>query len=268
MSRLIESLEGRRLMSTTVTPVSPAGWQTVSSGTASTQFVPGPENPPLGAGSVQLAVGSDGDSAAQVRNTLYHGVKLADLEQLSYSTYVQHDGSGGQAPYILLNVDLDGNPGLEDQLFFEPVYQTGAYSGDPVPNQGAPTVGEWQTWDARHGGWWSLNAGTFGPPLVTLDTYVAAHPTARIENTSTGLGGLRVVAGFGAGAWDNFVGNVDNVTIKVGPTGTPTTYDFEPKNKVLIQQCKNGGWEDSGAKNQGQCISMIVSKRNDPFDMV
>ncbi len=192
--------------------------------TASATFVAGPGTPPLGTGSVQLSVGANGAGAAEIRNADYAGTSLADLTGLSYSAYVSVPGSGGQAPYIILAVDLDDDGASDDLLFFEPVYQDGTYSGDPVPDQGDVTTGAWQEWDAAAGGWWSLNAGTFGPPLVTLDSYVASNPDATLVNQSSG-GGLRIVAGFGAGAWDNFVGNVDAVV--VGTTAHTTTYDFE-----------------------------------------
>lgn len=231
------------LASTTVrvTPADPDGWASQTSPTATTAFVEGPATPPLGGGSFELAVGSDGDGAAQLRSTAYHGVALADLSALSYATYVRTNVSC-QAPYVLLNIDLDGNATLDDQLFFEPCYQTGDYSGDTVPDQGDVTLDTWQTWDALGGGWWSLNAGTFGPPLTTLDTYLGAHPDARIVNSSTGLGGLRLVAGFGAGAWDDFVGNVDAVIVN------DTIYDFElancafsddavTKTRTLLEDC-------------------------------
>ena len=210
---------------TVVRPGALDGWATSSSGTAGAAFVTGPGTPPLGQGSAQLSVGSNGDSAAQLRNTAYNGVKLADLTALGYSTYVTQDGSGGQAPYLILNVDWNIDGTVDDQLFFEPVYQTGAYAGEPVPPQGAPVPGTWQAWNALVGGWWSLNAGTFGPPLTTIAAYAAAHPDAVIRNSASGAGGLRVVAGFGAGAWNNFVGSADALTI--GVSGTSTTYDFE-----------------------------------------
>lgn len=191
--------------------------------TANVTFVPGPATPPLGTGSAQLSVGTNGASGAELRQSDYAGTPLAALTELSYWTYIATPGSGGQAPYIILAVDLDGDGGWDDLLFFEPVYQDGSYAGDAVPDQGSVTTGTWQQWDARAGGWWSLNAGTFGPPLVTLETYVAANPTATLVNQSAG-GGIRFVAGFGAGAWDNFIGNIDAVVIGTSHT---TTYDFE-----------------------------------------
>src|SRR2546427_322509 len=87
-------------------------------------------------------------------------------------------------------------------------------------------LGTWQTWNALVGGWWNINAGFFGPPLTTISSYVAAHPGARIMNRADGAGGVRIAAGYGAGAWDNFVGNVDAFTIGVG--AVVTNYDFEP----------------------------------------
>ena len=234
----LERMEDRTVPATVkVSPAAMNGWALTQSGTATASFVNGPATPPLGTGSVQLAVGADGNSAAQARSTALTGTKLADVTALSYSTYVQQDGSGGQAPYILLNLDNDSNGTIDDQLFFEPVYQDGTYSGESVPNQGSVAVGTWQTWDAKVGGWWSLNAFTFGPPLVTLASYTAAHPNATIVNSTNGLGGLRFVAGFGAGAWDNFIGNVDKVTVDTAAPAQATTYDFD---LASVRVYKNG----------------------------
>ena len=212
-----------------VSASAPAGWVVSTSAdggalTASSAFVVGPGTSPLGAGSLELSVGSNGDGGVQVRQPGYAGVPLTSLTTLRYDTYVSVF-AGCQAPYLILNVDWNFDGVTDDLLFFEPCYQTGAYSGAPVPAQGAPVLDTWQGWDALVGGWWSLNAGSFGPPLVTLASYTAAQPGTRIVNSLSG-GGVRIVAGFGAGAWDNFVGDVDGLTIGVG--SSTTTYDFEP----------------------------------------
>ena len=206
------------------------GWAFQTSGTASAGFAPGPGTPPLGVGSLHMAVGADGDSGAQLRNADFAGTALGDVTTLAYDTYVSAF-MGCQAPYLIVNVDNDEDGASDDLLFFEPCYQSGAYSGDPVPNQcgGNPacvSLNTWQTWDALVGGWWSLNAGTFGPPLVTFASYVAANPDATIVSSGSGLGGIRIVAGFGAGAWDDFVGAADGFAIGLGSDAT--TYDFEP----------------------------------------
>ena len=218
-----------------VTPSNLQGWQFVPSNGAgnvpppAVYLAPGFETPPLGTGSVHLAVGQDGNDAARLRQPNYAGTLLSSITALSYSTFTEVDGSGGQSPYLILSVDNTGDGVADAGLFFEPVYQTGAYAGDPVPNQGALVTDTWQTWDALVGGWW---VGTGGPPLVTLASYIAANPTATIVNTGTGLGGVSIVAGFGAGAWDNFLGAADNLTI--GVSGNNTTYDFEPATAAVV----------------------------------
>ena len=245
-----------------VTPTSPNGWVETHTGcggvTGSQAFVDGPGNPPLGTGSHQFNIGADGNSFEVIRTANHNGTLLADITTLDYSTYVQVTGSGGQAPYLNLLVDTTGDGVSDDQLFFEPAYQDGNYG---FPNQGTVTVGTWQEWDTVQGGWWALSAGTFGPPLTSLASYAAAHPGARLANST--LGALRIATGCGAGAWDNFVGNADALTI--GANGNSTTYDFELHTApTTAGQCKNGGWQTFNPnrpagpfKNQGDCIQYV-----------
>ena len=257
-----------------VTPANMDGWVEYSEpGVTDVDFVSGPATPPLGVGSAKFSISSApgaGGFAAQLRNSSYAGTKLSDLTALSYSTYVQQFGSGGQAPYILLNIDNDNNGTIDDFLFFEPVYQNGTYgtiySNDTVPNQcsGNPncvSLNTWQTWNAFIGGWWSANESAGGPPLITLAKYIEEHPNATIINREDGAGGLRIVAGFGEGAWNGFVGNVDAFTI--GVSSCNTTYNFEPQigPPTNANQCKNNGWKTFNTprpfKNQGDCIQYV-----------
>lgn len=224
-----------------VTPQGNNGWffQTVG-GTASGGFENGPGAPPMGTGSLELKVGANGDDFVAYRNINYSGTLLSSLTAMNYSTYISaHNGC--VAPYIVLSIDINGDgifdptPGNDDALFFEPCYQNGTYVTDPpgqlIPpqNGGGPnptTVGSWQYWDAYIGGWWSANyGGAGGPPLTTLATYISLHPGAKIINTDSCLGGVRLRAGPGAPVWSNFEGNVDAFTI--GVSGNNTTYDFE-----------------------------------------
>jgi hypothetical protein len=206
-----------------------------SSGTASQpQFTLGVGVPPLGNGSVQFAVGASGSTGGNyVETPDYGGRLLSDLQILSYSTYVQQN-NGAQAPYLILALDDNGDGAIDDGLYFEPAYQTGTYGGDLVPAQCNPItspncvdLNTWQSWDARNGGWWVLDALTFGPPLVTIDSYVALHPNARIVNDVARFGdGVSINAGFRAN-WDNFVGNADALRIQFAGDPEATLYDFE-----------------------------------------
>ncbi|HEX8181042.1 MAG TPA: thrombospondin type 3 repeat-containing protein [Pyrinomonadaceae bacterium] len=256
---------------TTTTVVTPTnltatGWQIViapseltptPTPTPSVTFVRGPGTPPLGIGSAEFRVGADGDAAAQLRQTNYAGTVLPnpsptpaaanELSALGYSTYAQSGGSSGQAPYLLLNIDNDNDGTADDFLFFEPVYQNGTYTtifpGDTVPNQcgtnpACVTPGQWQTWNALNGGWWSANESAGGPPLITLRRYREEHPDARIVNSGT-LGGVRIVTGFGAPAWNNFIGNADAFNIGVGPNTTTFDFDLDSDGDGVPDQTDN-----------------------------
>ncbi|HKP37939.1 MAG TPA: hypothetical protein VJT71_13865 [Pyrinomonadaceae bacterium] len=256
-----------------VTPTNMDGWAEDSTPPADVQFVQGPGNPPLGSASAQFTVDSTGATDAELRNGNYDGLKLSNITQVDYWTYVTTNGGGSntscQAVYILLNVDQDANGSVDDFLFFEPCYQNGTYPTLPysgtVPNQcgtnpSCVAFSTWQHWNAGVGGWWSANDSAGGPPLTTLAGYATQYPNAVIRN-STGAtkGGLRLTAGFGGPAdWGNFNGNVDAFSIN------GTTYDFEVRATATVaSQCKNGGWQNlqradgSTFKNQGDCIQYV-----------
>jgi hypothetical protein len=205
-----------------VTSGSPENWTfTNSDPSVSQTFVNGPAPAPLGTGSLHVQIGADGDQYTIARNDAdVVGTALSAVTALSYSTY-ESDYVDGQAIY--LSLILSNN----DRLYFEPVYQTGTYGGDPVPNQCAAVpncagLNQWQTWNALAGGWWSndgYGGSNGGPPNFTLATYAADHSGVTIS-------AIRLVAGGGAGAWDNFDGNVDN--LRIATAASDTTWDFEP----------------------------------------
>lgn len=208
----------------TVSPSSLGNWEIVTSDpSVSASFVTGPGSPPLGTGSFQFNIPADGDQYGIIRDTVdYAGVSLSSLTSLSYSTY-QQQYIDGQAIYLSLSLSNG------DRLYFEPVYQTGTYGGTSVPDQcsgvpGCAGLNQWQTWNALAGGWWSLDGfggSNGGPPNFTLADYAASSANAGVT-----IDAVRLIAGGGAGAWDNFIGNVDNLT--VGVNSSNTTFDFEP----------------------------------------
>jgi hypothetical protein len=203
----------------TVTPSTPGPWTFSQEGVATGAFQSGPSTPPLGTGSYGYTV-PNGTDGARARNASMAGTNLADLTALSYSTYVSAN-QNCQAPYLVIAVDLDGVSGIDDFLFMEPCYQDGGYgmgTSSTITTQPAVALNTWQTWDAMDAGWWA-DSGAFGsaggPPLFTLDDYLGANPTATIER-------IQVNAGFGVA----ISAAADNV--KIGISGSDTTYDFEP----------------------------------------
>jgi hypothetical protein len=228
----------------------PRGWvlQTAAPpDPTSAAFANGPSTPPLGIGSVELAVGANGASSAQLRSAAYGGVRLGELRELRYSTFVRRSGSGSPAPYLILDVDYTGDGRADDFLVFEPVYQSLPYF--PPRPQPAPRRDEWQTWDALRGGWWSVYGtadATPGMGVKSLSRILAARPGARIVNSAATRGGVRLVAGLGAHRWSNFLGYVDRIVVDV------TTYDFDFDRA----DCAGDGWRSFTSpsfRNRNQC---------------
>jgi uncharacterized repeat protein (TIGR01451 family) len=223
----------------TVTPSMLEEWtlttvdEGVPGGTPSSTIVSGPGTPPLPPGSLRLAVGDDGADAAEARSDRWDGLYLRDLSALSYATFHESGGSGGQLPYLILRVDYDNDGGQDDLLFFEPAYQSAGFCGSNPQDEIASAT--WQSWEAANGCWWSLNttagagAGVDVKPLATI---LAAQPDARLVTGASG-GSFRVVAGFGAGAWDDFIGYVDELRVAIEPQAD-TTYDFDPEPTITI----------------------------------
>ncbi len=219
---------------------------------ASVSLVPGPAVPPLGRGSAELKTGngtSGGECAAQIRNGLYAGKKLSEITALEYSTYLQeHSTNEQQDTFLTLFVNNEGRShgAVDDELFFEPPYQTHASGNPSLPEQGAVELGKWQSWNADEGGWWDNNEelGTPGSGVQPLSKYVEEHPEAVIVNSSRG-GGVRVAVGE-AEEDAKFVSYVDDFTI--GFTAASTTYNFEPSPPTAtIKSPATGGVYDKGA---------------------
>lgn len=212
-----------------VQPQNMRGWAFNKSGTGATgtgSFVHGPKVPPYGTGSVKFTTGSDGDYL-ELRNGDYAGKMLSDLSELKYSTFVPTaSGSSNnntcQAPYLILNIDNNGDMDPDDEgdqlLFFEPCYQSGSVLRDT-----------WQEWNAFEGQWYP-GLDRNGPPTFTLDEYLSTHSGAKIVNSSSGKGGVRIDAGGGGEVTSDDIYYADAFTIDFDSTGR-TGYDFEPADR-------------------------------------
>lgn len=217
------------------------------------QFVIGPEQPPLGIGSLALQTPTAGDKLT-LFNYDHIGTALSDIIAIGYATYRDGDsvtGSPFQVPSINIQVDYNGSAtGGFTTLVFEPVYNT---------DQGPVVDDEWQTWDAYNGGnaiWWSsrdIPGVCAANCFVTWNAIVAANPDAVI------LGGFGVNQGSGNGG---LIAAADALKLAYGDDCV--TYDFEPfRVPGSADACKNGGWrttrraDGSAFKNQGDCIQYV-----------
>src|SRR5205085_2378420 len=78
---------------------------------------------------------------------------LASLVALDYWT-CDRNNNGQQWPFLMLDVDWNGDQQLDDIIFFEPSYQNTLEGGacGTVSGQPTPVLKTWQHWDALRGG--------------------------------------------------------------------------------------------------------------------
>jgi len=237
------------------------------SGSASA-FRAGPSTVPAGAGSVAFDVGSNGDSSKSIRFNQLSGVALDSLTQLDYWTNIVTPASGSPSAvvYLALTIDFSGDTTPDDAIFFEAEYQHAHTTN--VPDQGAVAPGVWQHWDALVGGWWANATPGVGPGanVKTIAQYTAIHPTARIINNGA-TGGVAVRAGCGSGAWPNFNGVADALTI--GVSGTSTLFDFEldasrPTSTITFPlnatTYASAGWSAGWNFSAGQALALCAEE--------
>lgn len=253
---------------TVVSSAGMQGWDTRSSdNTAVMSFRTGAGTPPLGNGSAQFVTAADGNQYSMLYSQAFAGVRLDSITSMGYSTYV-HANTGGQAPYLVLRLDNDGDGNYDDRLYFEPTYQDGTYQTNPIgpalPNQ-CPSISQcvdhdaWQTWNVVTGGWHD-GSGPGGTFFGTLAQYVALHANATIVNypsapPTSSPAGVYFVAGAGAPDWNNFSGNVDAFTI--GVNGAVNTFDFE----AVPPSVSIAG--NPGNATEGNNVSFTVSLTGD-----
>jgi|GEM_PF-1157141 len=179
-------------------------------------FVNGPATAPLGAGSLQLQTVTGGEKVF-LFNFDHVGKKITDINAIQYSTY-RVAGSAQQVTALNLVIDYNGPTvaGGFATLVFEPVYNTA---------QGAVVSGQWQTWDALNGIWWStqpINGQCAGATATCDKTFAeiqANNPDAVI------LGGF----GFNQGSGNpGLTTSVDKLVLGFTTAACPFVYDFEP----------------------------------------
>ena len=207
----------------TVTDCNLNGWVKQVPANTSLAFKNQPSNPILGKGSLEM-ITIEVQKNVRLRNANYNNTLLTSITQLGFSSFIDHRENDYDAPFIVLQIDLNGDGTTDNFLEFGPQYQTAPWSTGVASDQGAVKTGIWQTWDVLHGVFWlgpSIDP-EHGGAVFNLATYITQHPTARIINDAAIGGGIRLSAG---GFAPNFKCYTDN--FKIGVNGSTTVYDFE-----------------------------------------
>lgn len=174
------------------------------------------------------------------------GTDFSEITELKYWTFISEELPGGDEQ------DADLVPSLQIMAYEDPEGPSDYLGLVFDPDADKATTGQWQEWDAldeSHAGW--RHADDQGP-----DAYMKwSEVKTKYQNAVIGW-----QIGIAAGTWPGkaFHGYADRLTVGVDGEGT-TTYNFQPLTKGI---CKDGGWEDHGFKNQGQCIRYVNTEQD------
>ncbi len=180
---------------------------------------------------------------ARAMTDLYNGRPLEDLEKVVYSTYVDSASLPGYGPSINVMIDPEG-PDDFATLVWE-------------ANKAGFTIGvdTWQEWDTTSGtgGWWSPSI----QPFTSSTPGSNSHP-GQLAAMSDFFGADSVILGVAVnvGRHGAMTSYIDGVQITAN--GQTDTYDFETTAPTK-DDCKAGGWEQLGFRNQGQCVSHVAT---------
>lgn len=166
-------------------------------------------------------------------------LQVADLDSLTYDFLIGPGGTAADANEFYLNVYA--NFGSSDPLkFYDCRY-------DVVPTTGSTAAFTTVTFDP-----------TASYPVTTRGSSPFTCPASPAGMDA--LDGPAVIRAFAMNVGDTSAGDVgldgflDAVVVTVD--GDATTYDFEPDPDDK-DDCKGGGWEAYGFRNQGQCIRFV-----------
>lgn len=173
---------------------------------------------------------------------LFLNEEIAGIGSISYDFLIGSGGTAADANHFYFNVYA--NFGESD---FDKYYDC---RYNVVPATGSTSDWTTITFDPTQ----SYPVTTRGG--VSASPYTCPSVPADMDNLSSGST-IRMVAmnvGDTSGNDQDLDGYYDNVVVSLDD-GT-TIYDFEP-SPAEKGDCKKGGWEDYGFKNQGQCIQYV-----------
>lgn len=203
----------------------------------------------IGTGSLYvLPIGANASDKFIAENFL--NTFIADVDSISYDFKI--GGGGVEADKVHFYMNVYANFGeSDDNKFYDCRYNivptTGSTSGFTTvvfdPTQSYPVT--------TRGG---ASASPYACPSIPAD----------MDNLSPGSN----IRAFAINVGDTSAndlgldGYLDKVVVEV--SGDATTFDFEPApvNPTNKDECKVGGWEAFGFKNQGQCIRFVETGKD------
>ena len=238
-----------------VTPDDALAWADVSVDGGAAQYVDGA---PISFGAASLELTTNDYFTARAGYMRADFMKLEQLTKAGYWAKQISTLNLKETAQYEMDLDLDGDWSTDTTIIYKPSKQIG---GAFVQSN------TWQYWDATNGQFYSTS--NYGSGETALKNDGSVYPLSTIKSWYP----LAQIQVLGVMIGDNLPNSkilVDGITVG------DSTYDFEkviPTNEEVvsvpktIQECKKYGWETlfttegENFKNQGQCVSYIVSSK-------
>lgn len=94
-----------------------------------------------------------------------------------------------------------------------------------------------------------------GTPTRSVSLGASCPATPTLLPAGSTITALALNVGHPNGKDTGLAGHLDNVVVTTA-SGT-TTYDFDVPTITTREDCMRGGWQQSGARNQGDCIASV-----------
>lgn len=225
-----------------------SGWLFNRDASTQTPFIFTDDEASIGNGSLYVepitnSINGDNDKFI---GELFLDEEIANIDSLSYDFLIGNGGDISDANHFYLNIYANFGESDFDK-FYDCRY-------DIVPESGSTSEWTTVTFDPSE----SYPVTTRGGD-ETASPYECPSIPADMDNLSPGstIHFAAINLGDTSGNDQDLDGYFDNVVVAFAED--TTTYDFEPEiqDAVTKDDCKNGGWQELGFKNQGQCIRYV-----------
>lgn len=198
----------------------------------------------IGSGSLYvLPIGSNASDKFIAEN--FPGVLMSDVNSISYDFQIGAGGDSSDADQFYMNVYANFGES-DDNKFYDCRYNI-------VPTVGSTGGFTTVTFDPTQSYSVTTRGGSSASP------YPCPSVPADMDNLSadSNIRAFSLNVGDTSASDVGLDGYLDNVVVDTD--GGVTIYDFEPAPAVPVtsNECKKGGYEDYGFKNQGQCIRFV-----------
>lgn len=228
----------------TFDPAEYSGWLFNRDPNTQTPYVFTNDQASIGSGSlyVEPITNSINGNSDKFIGELFLNEEIASIQSVSYDFLIGQGGEASDENHFYLNVYANFGESPFDK-FYDCRY-------DVVPSTGSTSDWTTITFDPTQSYPVTTRSGASASPYTCPS--VPAEMDDLSPNSTIRVAAINV--GDTSGNDEGLDGYYDNIVVT--NTDETTVYDFDPV-PADKNECKKGGWEEFGFKNQGQCIRFV-----------